>query len=200
MSNVRAESRGFERAAGVESEGSAPVACAHGASLVERARSGDAGAFGLLYREHGPMVHAVLLARVERADADDLTQEVFLTAWRRLGDLRDGGAVGGWLASIARSKAADWVRAKGRRRAHESGASRDGVSRDGDAAGARADAVLEAIRSLPEGYREGLLMRLVGGMSGAQIAERLGMTHGSVRVHLHRGMGLLRGKLSEGER
>ena len=48
------------------------------------------------------------------------------------------------------------------------------------------------IRSLPEAYRETLMMRLVEALSGAEIAERSGLTEGSVRVNLHRGMQLLR--------
>jgi RNA polymerase sigma-70 factor (ECF subfamily) len=55
--------------------------------------------------------------------------------------------------------------------------------------------VLATIRTLPEAYREPLLLRLVEGMSGSEIAERTGLTHGSVRVNLHRGMTLLRQKL-----
>jgi RNA polymerase sigma-70 factor, ECF subfamily len=55
--------------------------------------------------------------------------------------------------------------------------------------------VLDVIRKLPEAYRETLLMRLVEGMTGAEIAERSGLTPASVRVNLHRGMKLLRGQL-----
>ena len=51
------------------------------------------------------------------------------------------------------------------------------------------------VRKLPEAYRETLLMRLVEGMTGAEIADRAGLTEGSVRVNLHRGMALLREKL-----
>jgi len=55
--------------------------------------------------------------------------------------------------------------------------------------------VLDVIRALPEAYRDTLLMRLVEGMSGLEIAERSGLSPGSVRVNLHRGMKLLREKL-----
>jgi RNA polymerase sigma-70 factor (ECF subfamily) len=51
------------------------------------------------------------------------------------------------------------------------------------------------IRRLPEAYRDTLMLRLVEGMSGAEIAERTGLTPGSVRVNLHRGMQLLRDAL-----
>ena len=50
--------------------------------------------------------------------------------------------------------------------------------------------------SLPDAYRETLILRLVEGMTGPEIAARTGMTHGSVRVNLHRGMEQLRAKLS----
>jgi RNA polymerase sigma-70 factor (ECF subfamily) len=61
---------------------------------------------------------------------------------------------------------------------------------------AEARAILEVIRSLPEAYSETLVLRLVEGMTGAEIAERTGLTPGSVRVNLHRGMKLLREKLA----
>ncbi|HKB16102.1 MAG TPA: sigma factor-like helix-turn-helix DNA-binding protein, partial [Planctomycetota bacterium] len=57
--------------------------------------------------------------------------------------------------------------------------------------------VLRFLRTLPEAYRETLAMRLVEGMSGPQIAAASGLTHGSVRVNLHRGMKLLRARLRE---
>ena len=60
---------------------------------------------------------------------------------------------------------------------------------------AEARRALEAIRALPEAYREPLVLRLVEGMTGPEIAERTGLTPGSVRVNLHRGMKLLRERL-----
>jgi RNA polymerase sigma-70 factor (ECF subfamily) len=61
----------------------------------------------------------------------------------------------------------------------------------------RAEALeaLAAVRSLPETYREVLILRLVEGMSGPEIAARTGLTAGSVRVNLHRGMKLLKEKI-----
>ena len=57
--------------------------------------------------------------------------------------------------------------------------------------------MLERIQSLPEAYRETLIMRFVEGLTGPEIAELTGMTHGSIRVNLHRGMTLLRAALGE---
>jgi RNA polymerase sigma-70 factor (ECF subfamily) len=69
------------------------------------------------------------------------------------------------------------------------------MSADAPAARVEALAVLETIRALPEAYRETLVLRLVEGMTGPEIAERTGLTAASVRVNLHRGMKLLREKL-----
>jgi RNA polymerase sigma-70 factor (ECF subfamily) len=64
-----------------------------------------------------------------------------------------------------------------------------------DSSRTRAREILTAIRSFPDTYRETLVLRLVEGMTGPEIAERTGLTPESVRVNLHRGMKLLRQKL-----
>ncbi|APR80124.1 RNA polymerase sigma-70 factor, ECF subfamily protein [Minicystis rosea] len=64
-----------------------------------------------------------------------------------------------------------------------------------DAERAEAERVLRAIHTLPEAYRETLVLRLVEGLSGPEIADQVGLTKDSVRVNLHRGMKMLRDKL-----
>ena len=59
----------------------------------------------------------------------------------------------------------------------------------------QAMAILDAVRSLPGAYRETLILRLVEGMTGVEIADRTGLTPASVRVNLHRGMKLLRERM-----
>lgn len=157
-----------------------------GRDLVRAARAGDRDAFDDLYRRHYRLVRAVLLARLPRADAEDLAQEVFLAAWEKLGDLRDEEGFGGWVAAIARNRAAS----------HSRSGPRLASLPDDLPGGVRADGgpgpVLAAIRLLPEAYREPLLLRLVEGMSGPEIARETGLTEGSVRVNLHRGFAKLR--------
>lgn len=162
---------------------------------VEEARGGSREAFGRLYESFGPMVHAIVLARSPGADADDLVQEVFVTAWQRLGELRDPSSFGAWLSSIARHRCVD---AQRRRRPVEPIGERH--FRAPSSSGAEALAVLRLIRTLPEAYREPLVMRFVEGMTGPEIAMRTGMTAGSVRVNLHRGVKLLRERLAGGKR
>lgn len=159
-------------------------------SLVAAAQAGDRTAFGRLYLLYSKTVHAILLSRVPPAAAEDLVQEVFMQAMKSIGSLRDPQAFAAWLAQIARNKAHDHFR---RSVAVEELPEQvpGGVTPTLD--GVR---VLAAIRSLPVAYQETLLMRLIEGMSGPEIAARTGMTHDSVRVHLSRGMKMLREKLS----
>ena len=164
---------------------------AEDARLVRKSIDGDEGAFSALYERYARMIHGVLLARVPQLHVDDLLQDVFLTAWKGLENLRDPAAFGGWLSMIARNRATDF-----HRRSVESVDLPDHLeAHDATAANAEARAALDAIRSLPEAYRETLVLRLVEGMTGPEIAERTGLTPASVRVNLHRGMKLLREKL-----
>lgn len=161
-------------------------------ALVRSARDGDRAAFERLYALYGRMVHGILLARVPRPHVDDLVQDVFMTAWQRLSSLREESAFGGWLAAIARNRATDH---------HRNSVDTVELSESDRSTQPRPDAPIDAaralamIRSLPDAYRETLVLRLVEGLSGPEIAERTGLTPASVRVNLHRGMKLLRVKL-----
>jgi RNA polymerase sigma-70 factor (ECF subfamily) len=164
------------------------------AALVNAARGGDREAFGQLYERFVRMVHGILLARVPRGDAEDLVQDVFLAALRQLHALRDAAAFPGWLAMIARNRASDH-----HRRAKETTELPEDLASRG-APETEALAVLAVIKTLPEAYRETLILRLVEGMTGDEIAARAGLTPASVRVNLHRGMKQLREKLGKEKR
>jgi RNA polymerase sigma-70 factor (ECF subfamily) len=166
-------------------------------ALVRAAQSGDRSAFGALYERYSRIVHGILLARVPRPVAEDLLQDVFLQALPRLASLREVAKFGGWLAAIARNRANDYYR-----RAKPVEEWNEGVreASGGWAGGADvADGLflLEAVRSLPEAYRETLILRFVEGLTGPEIAEKTGLKHGSVRVNLYRGMQMLREKLEK---
>jgi len=161
------------------------------AGLVAAARDGDHAAFQTLYRNYARMVHGILLARVPHHAVEDLVQDVFLQAYRELPRLLDPAAVGGWLAAIARNFARDHFR-----RMRETAELTDEHAAPGNpGAAAEAAAVLAMVRELPDAYRETLILRLVEGMTGPEISERTGLSPGSVRVNLHRGMKLLRERL-----
>jgi len=157
--------------------------------FVGAALAGDREGFGRLYDRYAPLVHGILLARVPRAEVDDLVQDIFLHAFKKLHTLRDAAAFGPWIAMIARNRAIDF-----HRRSRETVELTDDV-RGSNTSDSRATEILEMIRNLPEAYRETLVLRLVEGMTGPEIAARTGLTPASVRVNLHRGMKLLREKL-----
>jgi RNA polymerase sigma-70 factor, ECF subfamily len=157
--------------------------------LVLAAVAGDRSAFGELYVRYARVIHGILLARVPPKDAEDLVQDVFMSAMRQLRGLRTAAAFRGWLCAIARNRAMDYYR-----QSRESGAELP------ELVAPRREAhdaflVLDAIRGLPEAYRETLIFRLVEGMTGPEIAERTGLTADSVRVNLCRGMKMLRALL-----
>jgi len=159
------------------------------AVLVKAVLEGDRDGFGQLYGLYAPLVHGILLARVPRPEVDDLVQDIFLHAFKKLHTLRDASAFGPWIAMIARNRAVDF-----HRRSKETVEINDDL-RGSDTHDSRAAEILELVRSLPEAYRETLVLRLVEGMTGPEIAARTGLTAASVRVNLHRGMKLLREKL-----
>ena len=157
-------------------------------SVVLAARRGDRAAFGELYRRFHRAVHGVVLSRVPYGEAADLVQETFAVALERLPQLADTAAFPGWLMSIARNKAVDHLR--GKKPVDELVDVPVPAPRSAEIA-----EVLAALRELPEAYRETLILRLVEGLTGPEIAEQTGLSAGSVRVNLHRGMKLLRERL-----
>jgi RNA polymerase sigma-70 factor, ECF subfamily len=169
---------------------SEPTISSPEALLVKAVLEGNRESFSRLYELYAPMVHGILLARVPRTEVEDLVQDIFLHAFKKLASLRDGNAFGGWLAMITRNRAMDYHRySRATVEVKEEHAIGDRRKR------ARAEEILSVIRSLPDAYRETLVLRLVEGLTGPEIALRTGLTAPSVRVNLHRGMKMLRAKL-----
>jgi len=170
--------------------------------LVPRAQRGDPTARQAVHEAFARVVHGIVLAHCGSRHAEDVTQEVFCSVFASLETLRDPAALPGFVCAAARNAALSVQRRQ--RRTPPS------LPFDETVLAARspspavlaeqrelAERVLACIRALPDAYRETLVLRLVGGLSGEEIAERTGMTHGSVRVNLTRGMALLRPKLAE---
>jgi RNA polymerase sigma-70 factor (ECF subfamily) len=143
--------------------------------------------FETLYRRFAPYVNAILVSKVPHLAVEDLIQEVFAEAWRKLDQLQELSSFGPWVAAIARNKAADYHRRRMRTVSLES------ISEPGSSLHPEpAEPLLEALRQLPEAYHETLALRFVEGFTGPEIAEITGLTHGSVRVNLSRGVQMLR--------
>jgi RNA polymerase sigma-70 factor, ECF subfamily len=157
-------------------------------AVVTAARAGDRAAFAELYRRFHRAVHGVVLARAVFGDAADLVQDVFAIALERLPELAEPAAFASWLLTIARHHAIDHARLT--RATDELDEVPAPALRSAEVAQAVA-----ALRALPEAYRETMILRLVEGLTGPEIAEQTGLSAGSVRVNLHRGMKLLRERL-----
>lgn len=156
---------------------------------VSRARVGSQSAYAWLHRRFAPLVHAILLGRMRPALADEMTQECFVIAFSRLGQLREDDRFGAWISTIAR-------RLDAPARDAESDEVEDVVDPGaGPDQSFEVGNLLRVIATLPEAYRETLLLRLVEGLGGADIALLTGLTPASVRVNLHRGMRRLRAAL-----
>lgn len=171
-------------------------------SLVVRARTGDRHSFEELVRRFTRLVYARLY--LETSDphrAEDLTQETFLRAWRSVGQLADPGGFKPWLLSIAHAACVDAARLKSRKkRAVPRAAAVDVDSLSGPAAepadeAERAESrrqVMKVLRSMPENYREPLMLRFFLGCDYRTIARTLGLGDGALRGQLNRGMQMLR--------
>ena len=144
-----------------------------------------------LYERFHRIVHAIALAHLRVDDSADVVQDVFAEVWLKIVDAARAGRVSR-LDRHARAPPRDRSRVRKRGPATTSTTETSPSSRRRTPRRSRRS---RAIRALPETYRETMIMRLVEGLTGPEIAERTGMTPDSVRVHLHRGMKLLREKL-----
>ncbi len=166
-------------------------------AILERAREGDGDAFTEIYRRFARTVHGIVLGRVGPQEAEDVTQDVFIAVHGGLRSIREGNSLPGWICTVARNLAIDHNRKRTRRPTMLKLVDGSGQPHAHDAHDASDDSelaerVLALIEDLPQAYRETLILRLVEGMTGPEIAAHTGMTHGSVRVNLNRGMSMLR--------
>lgn len=171
--------------------------------LVERARAGDAEAFGLLYDRYHAPVFRYLAARVrDRAEAEDMAAEVFVEVAQRIGRFRGGGPdFVSWLFTIARNDVRDRLR-RARRRVVEpveepppAGEVEDPV--DSVALRLEADRVRGALEALTDDQRQVLLLKFAGGLSNAEVASVLGKPVGAVKSLQHRALAAMRRLLGE---
>lgn len=184
-----------------------PETAAPDIDLVRRARKGDRTAFEELVRRTTRLVYARLFLETgDRDGAEDLVQEAFLTAYRKLGQLKSPEGFRSWLLTIAHNAAVSAHRRDHRRK--RSGPQAHGVD-PAELAGEAdpsADAereeqrsrLLSKIRSLPENYRLPLMMRFLYGADYETMTDQLGLSNGALRGLLHRGIRILRKELKGG--
>lgn len=175
-------------------------------TFVERAARGDRNAFEELYRRHVGRIHSYLIYTTQtREDAEELTQEVFVQAWRKLGQFRRESTLGTWLMAIAVSTARMWYRRRSRRvREIAEGELRNGEIEIGGAKSdqtCRAADLLDlkrAIAALPRRARSVLVLHELQGYQHAEIARVMGIAVGTSKAQLSRARRLLAEALQDG--
>jgi RNA polymerase sigma-70 factor (ECF subfamily) len=174
--------------------------------LVQRVVARDAEAFARLYDRYADLVYSVALrVLADPALAEDMAQDVFLRLWRTptAYDATRGRFVS-WLVSVARNRAVDEVRLRGRRRVREVGDSTgsddppDGRAEDPQlAVQIQADrlAVRRALRLLPEEQRVAIELAYFSGLTQQEIAEQLQQPLGTIKTRTRLAMKKLRAAL-----
>lgn len=169
------------------------------AALVDRARGGDLDAFERLYRDHVGRVHAVCLRMTaDRGLAEELTQEVFVRVWQRLGSFRGDAAFSTWLHRVAVNEVLGHRRSRSRRpeghaEPEEPDAERLRIAPPEP--GAAVD-LERAIGALPERARQVFVLHDVEGHTHEEIADLADMAVGTSKAHLSRARRMLREALT----
>jgi RNA polymerase sigma-70 factor, ECF subfamily len=159
------------------------------AALVARVRLGDALAFEALMRRHFRLAYLLALARVNNtADAEDICQDAFVSAWQHIHDCRDPARFAGWLSRIVRNTAhnrGDYLRV---REVEDAGhAERTAGPGSADSAvlqGELRRTLLDALARISRVQREVVLLHDLEGLSHGEIAVRLDMSEVMSRRHL----------------
>jgi len=181
------------------------VAAHQDLALAERCRAGVPGAFEDVYRAHAPRLFGLACRLVGRTDAEDLLQEIFLAAHRKLGLYRGDSALGTWLFRLGTNLCLDHLRSRGVRFAHVTDAldeTREASPPGGGVLGAGVLGVIDrldlerALTSLPPGCRAVFVLHDVEGFEHKEIAAMLGIADGTSKSQLHKARMRLRGALA----
>jgi RNA polymerase sigma-70 factor (ECF subfamily) len=182
----------------------APQARADEMALVERCRNGDLAAFEEVYRAHSGRLFSVACRMLGNpADAEDLLQEVFLSAHRKLDTFRGDSALGTWLYRLATNQCLDYLRSRAGRSNQLTDALEDepGLA-DASSRGLAERAVTRmdlerALTKLPEGCRAAFVLHDIEGLEHREVAEVLGIAEGTSKSQVHKARLRLRALLSE---
>ena len=171
-------------------------------ALVARAVAGDLGAFEAIYKAHSGRLYSVTCRVLGNpADAEDLLQDIFLAAHRKLESFRGDSALGTWLYRLAMNMCLDHLRS----RASRSGQLTDPLDEEYglDDAGSRklaertvAKMDLErALEQLPDGCRAAFVLHDVEGLEHREVADALGIAEGTSKSQVHKARMRLRALL-----
>lgn len=174
--------------------------------LVRRARAGDSAAFGTLVERYQGRILRLVRGMVSEHDAEDVAQDAFLKAFRKLDEFDERARFYTWVYRIASNAALDWRKRERYRRHGDLPVGPEGEdavpsNAPGPPVAARrremAEAIDRAIAGLPDHYHQIVVLREVQGLSYEEIAEVLGISKGTVESRLFRARERLRETLGE---
>lgn len=186
------------------------MACVTGtepdAALLARAQGGDSSAFGELVERHkGTVFRAALAVLRNRDEAEDVTQETFLSAFRKIGSFRGDASVRTWLSRIAWNRALDVRRRVRFKRWIGLDSAEDLQARLPSPESAALAVAFEAnvrraVEALPDTLRDPLLLSTAGDLSHEEIAAVLGLTSTAVKSRVFDARARIRAAFPEGAR
>ncbi len=159
-------------------------------ALAERCRAHAPGAFEEVYRLHAPRLFGLACRMVGRTEAEDLLQEIFLTAHRKLGSYKGDAALGTWLFRLGTNLCLDFLRSRQSKLAHLTE-----TFEEEPASGATAGSVLasadrmdleRALAALPPGCRSVFVLHDVEGLEHKEIGALMGISDGTSKSQLHK--------------
>jgi RNA polymerase sigma-70 factor (ECF subfamily) len=164
---------------------------------VALAAGGDAAAFERLYRTHVARIHSLARRMLGSNDADEVTQDIFVRTWQKLGTFRGDAAFTTWLHRLAVNVVIERRRSYAIQRERISD-DESAMERAAVAPPARGDLALDfeqALARLPDGAREVFVLHDVEGYKHREIAAMLDITSGTSKRQLHRARLLMRKRL-----
>ena len=163
-------------------------------ALAERCRQGDFEAFESLYREHSSRLFSLTVRMLgNRTDAEDMLQEIFLTAHRKLQSYRGDARLGTWLFRLATNLCLDHLRSKSARMHQATSSLDDDNAKEpvshapGPVIGTVQNIDMErAVARLPQGCRAAFLLHDVEGFEHREVAAMLGISEGTSKSQVHK--------------
>jgi RNA polymerase sigma-70 factor (ECF subfamily) len=176
-------------------------------ALVERCRQGDLAAFETVYRTHAGRLYSVACRMLGNpADAEDMLQDIFLAAHRKLDSFRGESALGTWLYRLATNLCLDHLRSRAAKAGlmtdpldDEPGLADAGSRRLADRTVARMD-LERAVAQLPAGCRTAFVLHDIEGLEHQEVAEVLGIAEGTSKSQVHKARLRLRAILGRQQR
>ena len=169
------------------------------AEEVSLAARGDRRAFERLYRKHVARINSLCRRMAGYDEAHEITQDVFVRAWQKLGTFRGESQFGTWLYRLAINVILAWRGKMAVQRGRYGGS--EEVLDVLPGRPAQSDLSLDfetAIEKLPEGARQIFVLHDVEGFKHEEIARMLGVTSGTSKAQLHRARMMLRRTLTKG--